>query len=264
MPRWWAGRTYSSAISIDETQLHQRVVTLSVSVQVPLYFMRILGFSNSTVTANGQATRRDSNIVLVLDRSNSMNNSGNCSALVADAQIFVNNFVDGRDQLGLVTFQTGANVDYTPKLTFKSSNPSLNTTLGSLVCGGDTSTAQGLYLGYQQLKALNQPGALNVIVLFTDGQPNAIVANFAIKKQTDTRYDSNNTSQQVSTPASGCTGSGPLMGVISDASTENATSVSDLNATGYTVAVLSSAGVPISNGGKSDDDFGVRLCLPEL
>ena len=31
---------------------------------------------------------------------------------------------------------------------------------------------------YKELQAANQPGALNVIVLFTDGQPNGITANF--------------------------------------------------------------------------------------
>jgi Mg-chelatase subunit ChlD len=235
-------------ITVDESVAHQRIVTVNVAVTVPMYFMPILGFNNQTVAATGQATRRDANVMLVLDRSNSMNNSsGSCGVLVASAQNFVNQFVDGRDRLGLVTYQTGANVDYAPTLYFKSASPSLNSTLGTLACAGDTSTAQGLYLGYDQIKnTINQPGALNVILLFTDGQPNALVANFVVKSAVDNRYDSNNTSSVVSTPKSGCVAS-TLTGVISDASTETATDVNSLNATGYTVAVLSSAGVSISN-----------------
>lgn len=237
-------------ITIDESVAHVRKVTVTVAINIPLFFMPMLGFNHQTVAATGQATRRDANVMLVLDRSNSMNSSsGSCGVLIASAQNFVNNFVDGRDQLGLVTFQTGANVDFAPTLHFKSSSPNLSTTLGTLVCGGDTSTAQGLYLGYQQIKTvINQPGALNVIVLFTDGEPNGLVANFAIKSASDNRYDSTSTSSVVSTPASNCSGSGPLTGVIADGSAETASDVTGLNSTGYTVAVLSAAGVPITNG----------------
>jgi hypothetical protein len=67
------GQDISRSINIDETELHKRIVTVTISVVVPLYFMRILGFQNSTVSATGQATRRDANIMVVLDHSSSMN-----------------------------------------------------------------------------------------------------------------------------------------------------------------------------------------------
>ncbi len=241
------GQDISNSILITEPMLHKRVVTVTVSVTLPTYFMRIVGFTSSTVSASGQATRRDSNIMLVLDRSNSMNQNGSCTALVNSALNFVNQFVEGRDQLGLVTYQTGANVDFAPSLTFKAG---LTAKLNSLQCAGDTSTAQGLSLAYDQIvNTIKQPGALNVIVLFTDGQPNAIVAQFVIKRKADTRYDAVNTSQLVPTPASSCKVTKPdtLTGVLSDASAETATNETGLNATGYTAAVLSSAGVPISS-----------------
>jgi Flp pilus assembly protein TadG len=235
-------------ITINETVVHKRIVNVNASVTLPTFFMRIIGVNSSTVSASGQATRRDANVMLVLDRSNSMNQNGSCAALVSVAQNFVSQFVDGRDQLGLVTFQTGANLDYAPTLTFKSGSPSLNSVLATLQCAGDTSTAQGMYLAYNQIKTvINEPGALNVILLFTDGEPNGLVANFNIKTKTDTRYDATNTSSLVSTPPSGCNASDSLSGVISDGSAETASTVTALNQTGYTVAVLSSAGVPISN-----------------
>jgi Flp pilus assembly protein TadG len=235
-------------ITIDESVLHKRIVTVTASVTVPLFFMRILGFSSSPAAASGQATRRDANVMLVLDRSNSMNRNGSCAALIASAQNFANQFVEGRDQLGLVTFQTGADVDFQPQLTFKSASPNLTQVLGTLQCAGDTSTAQGLYLGFDQIKnTIKQPGALNVIVLFTDGEPNGLVAKFKIKNYGDTRYDATSTSSQVWTPASGCTGSNPLTGVIADGSAETAADITGLNQTGYTVAVLDATGVPISD-----------------
>jgi Mg-chelatase subunit ChlD len=234
-------------ISIDETVLHKRIVTVTASVIVPLFFMRILGLNSSTAAATGQATRRDANVMLVLDRSNSMNLNGSCAALIVSAQNFVNQFVDGRDRLGLVTYQTGAKVDYAPTLNFKSANPSLTSVLGTLVCGGDTNTEQGLRMAYDQiLNVINQPGALNVILLFTDGQPNTLVANFPIKTSTDNRYSATNTSQIVSTGASSCTGSGTLLGAIADGSAETATDIYGLNQTGDTYAVFSAPSVSIT------------------
>ena len=47
-----------------------------------------------------------------------------------------------------------------------------------MAIASNTGTADGLMLAYKELKAANQPGALNAIVLFTDGQPNGITANF--------------------------------------------------------------------------------------
>lgn len=232
-------------VTIAQTGLHTRTVTVQATATVPLYFMPILGFRTATFAANGQATRRDANIMLVLDRSNSMNNTNSCAPMVASAQNFVNQFVDGRDQLGLITFQTGANLDYAPTLYFKSGTPSLSSVLGNLLCAGDTSSAQALSMAYNEITtAINQPGALNVILFFTDGQPNGVVATFPIKTQVDTRYDPQNTSNQVSEPASGCNSADVLAGVIADGSSEPGL---PLNATGYTVAVLSSAGVPISS-----------------
>ena len=148
-------------------------VTVQATVTVPLYFLRLIGFSSTNLSDTGQSTRRSANVMLVLDRSYSMQEAGVCSTLVASAENFVNDFVDGRDTLGLVTFQSTANNDYALNTYFKSSSPSLNTTLSGLVCTGYTTTAEALNLAYTKLQALNQPSALNVILLFTDGQPDS-------------------------------------------------------------------------------------------
>ncbi len=238
----------TATITVNETVAHVRTVNVTASANFPTFFMPILAYPNQLVSATGQATRRDANVMLVLDRSNSMNNAaGSCGVLVASAQNFVNQFVDGRDRLGLVTFQTGAYVDYAPTLYFKSGNPSLNTTLGNLVCGGDTSTAQGLNMGYQQIvTGINQPGALNVILLFTDGQPNTLVAQFPIKTSADNRYGVSNTSQITSVSKSSCQTTQPLTGAIADGTVETASSITDLNSTGDTYAIFNNPSVAIT------------------
>lgn len=261
-------------VTLTNTTTNVWTATVTAYVTVPLYFMRILNHQTATLSDVGQATRRDANIMMVLDRSNSMNTSPSsaCQSMVAAAQGFLSIFVPTHDDVGLITFQTGANLDYSPTVNFNLANPpsssvSLNATLGTLVCAGDTSSAQGISMAYygsgsplaggiQQMRAA-RPQALNVILFFTDGEPNGINATYPIKALSDQRYGTgwtgstpppdqsyNNT---YSDGASGCNSSDVLSGVIADGSQETATSNAGLNATGYTVAVLSAAGVPITN-----------------
>lgn len=69
-----------------------------------------------------------------------------------------------------------ANVDYKSTLNFDSQSPNLNDTLSLLKCGGNTGSAAALTLAHQQIKSVAEPGALNVIVFFTDGVPNGYSA----------------------------------------------------------------------------------------
>jgi hypothetical protein len=174
------------------------------------------------VAAHGQASRRDVNIMLVLDRSSSMQGAP-CAQMIQQARNFVAQFTEGRDRLGLVTFMAGSNVDYAPTVNFKSQTPSLDTKLSGLKCGGNTGSAQALWTAYQQLQTANLPGALNLMVFFTDGRPNGITADFIglnpasifpIKTQTDTRYDWQNPTNPVSVGPSGCLTGLATSGVI--------------------------------------------------
>ncbi len=231
------------SITIAAGNLNTLVATVNASVSVPLYFLRIVGFKTATLAATGTATRRVTNVVLVIDRSYSMQEAGACGTMIASAQNFVNDFVDGRDTLGLITFQATANLDFAPTLYFKSSTPNLTSVLGTAVCTGYTTTASALNLAYQEIKAINEPLALNVIVLFTDGNADSFVATFPstnIKSVVDTRYDwLNNPANQVSTPVSSCNPSDTLTGVILDVD-------GSPDPTGYTSGLYSTASEPIN------------------
>jgi Flp pilus assembly protein TadG len=228
----------------DTSRAHIRTVTVNATTIVPLLFMPILHVNTGTVAATGTASRRDVNIILLLDRSSSMNNSsGACSALIASAQSFVARFTNGRDSLGLVTFSSIANIDFQPSDQFKTVSPNLTTVLSTLKCSGYTSTAEGLHTAHQLIKGLGSAsaGALNVILLFTDGSPSSITADFPIKTQADTRYgigtNSSNsyTNPNTAVPASTCASSlSSVTGLLTDASSENATSVAGLHPTGRT------------------------------
>ena len=112
--------------------------------------------------------------MFVIDRSQSLSDEGNCGILQTDAEQFVNSFVEGQDQVGMVTFGTSYNYDFTFNTTFKTA---LNTQLSNLVCAGFTNAAAGFSYGFKKLAALPSTStlnALNVIVFFTDGEPNTM------------------------------------------------------------------------------------------
>jgi hypothetical protein len=167
---------------VAESAYRTRTVRADAQVNAPTYFMRILGIGSTTLTASGMASRRDVNLVLVLDRSSSM--SAVMSAMKAAAIGFVDKFSEGRDNVGLIVFG-GSSVQAFPNPSpsgpvsnFKSATPSVGTLIGQMVNGGNTGTAQALWLAYQELVKRNEAGALNLIVFFTDGLPNGLVAEF--------------------------------------------------------------------------------------
>jgi Flp pilus assembly protein TadG len=199
-------------------------VTTTGSAFANTYFMRYFGLNGVTVTASGKASRRDVNVMLVLDRSYSMVMSSSCEPMKTAAQNFVDRFVEGRDKVGLITFGSTKYIAFPPANNFKSAGPpNVRTLIGQIACGGTTSIAAAYWTAYQQLvTTLNQPGALNVIVLFTDGQPNGVTAQYP-KKATST-----------------CSIAGPITGVISHYT-------SPVQSTGTTIGVLQTDAISMSN-----------------
>lgn len=156
------------------------IVNVAATIQAPAYFMRVAGVNSVTITVVGQANRRDVNIILVLDRSGSLYESGSCGAVQAAASQFVNSFVNGRDRLGLVTFGTDYRVDFPPAMNFATAGPpNLVTDIGQLYCYGYTNAAAAYWAAYQQLVSIGDQGALNVLLFFTDGMPNTVTFGIA-------------------------------------------------------------------------------------
>ena len=151
-------------------------VQVTASVSAPTYFMNIFNVSRINVAASGTASRRGLVLMLVLDTSSSMNTATTptaCQAMVTAAQNFITLF-SPFDQIGLVTFDNTAHLLDAPT----TSRTQVNTDIGNITCGANTNTISALDVAYQQIKAANLPLALNTIVLFTDGSPNAITAKF--------------------------------------------------------------------------------------
>ena len=184
----WATRNQTVTVTIAETGYRTRTVQVNAFFDAPQYFMRMLGFDSTRVRGEGTASRRDVNLMLVLDRSGSMNTGGACDTMKAAATNFLNMFSEGRDRIGLITFGGTYYINFAPSQTFKTGSPSALTRIAQISCNGATATGTAVWKAYSKLQEINEPGALNLIVLFTDGYANTVTASFPIRTRTDTRY----------------------------------------------------------------------------
>ncbi len=139
--------------------------------------------------------------------------------------------------------------------------PRLSSVLGNIVCTGATSSAQALNVAYQSIKSTGLAGGLNVIVFFTDGQPNEVVYNnWPIKTQTDTRYDPVNWPATISMGPSGCNSGDVLSGgftILLQTGTApgNTGYTGGLYNTSSQVAISSSPGIVTNSGCKNSSIY---------
>jgi Flp pilus assembly protein TadG len=197
-----------AAYNLDKTDVHYtpgitKRIDINASANIPLLFMRILGKTTATISAAGSATRSDSRVVFVLDRSPSMN--AVLATVKSQAQGFVNGFTSSADELGLVVLDSSSFVAYPP------SNPNWDSTItatsrggpsaafadphdannminqiGAITTssGGYTGTSDAISVAYMELQKTHlrdeaaDPGGkdyrLNSIVLLTDGLPQSV------------------------------------------------------------------------------------------
>lgn len=170
-------------------QLNTLNVTTTASTNAPTYFMRWLGYTNVPLNVSGTASRRDVNLIMVIDQSGSMctpvnggpctkaDTASACSKMINAAESFVDRFSNNRDTLGLVVFNAGSQELFTAAQNF---NPGMKAAIDGITCGGWTGTTAAVNKAYTRLQSLNQPGKLNAIILFTDGLANNTVANFPV------------------------------------------------------------------------------------
>ena len=161
-------------------------VTVTASAVMHVNFMRLLGFSDFSISAMGQSIRRDLDIILVLDTSGSLTTpSGTFPALKAAAVNFVNKFNAGSngDRVGVVSFASGAVVDVP---IIKDGTRGFNRTqvinaINALNVSGSTASAEGLRLALNDINGVPavHRSSLRMIVFFSDGAPNDVPAIFS-------------------------------------------------------------------------------------
>lgn len=184
----------------DPNNASLRNVTVTASTSVPTWFMKFFNVTATNVSATGNASRRDVVMMMVMDRSGSMNNNNGCANMRAAAKIFTGQFAAGRDRIGMVEFGDTAWVDSDPTTDFQTvlgysnTSGSANGLIDNINCNDNTGTAQALSLGYNELYKANFPGAYNIVMFFTDGIPNSLTLNYQnVMLSTSACRDSTNT-----------------------------------------------------------------------
>lgn len=173
---------------VSESGFRRRTVTVTGQAMAPTYFMRVFGYTRTPVRATGTATRRDVNIIMVMDRSGSMNTSGSCTPMKDAAKDFVSLFANGRDRIGIVTYSTSYYNAFPHTMDFMSTSPNINTVIDNVTCTGGTNSPTAISEAYNHIVGIDEPGVMNIILFFTDGLPSAATANWPVKKKEDTRY----------------------------------------------------------------------------
>lgn len=191
-------------INIAQTTLNTLTVTASATGNANLYFMRLLGNTAQLTSSEGRASRRDVNIILVLDRSGSMGGAP-CAAMINSSKTFANMFINGRDRMGMISYGASVFRAYPPTTDFKNPSSSILSAIDLVTCTGWTNTPTAYWNAYQELVAINQPLALNMIVLFTDGVPTSVTARYPIRTVADVRYGSWQNNLCAGGPSGECT-----------------------------------------------------------
>ena len=192
----WGITNIDRRITVTEDDAtHVRIVHAIASATAPLYFLRILNRATVTVGSVAESRRRDVNVMLVLDRSGSMVQGNAIASMRSAAQTFVSQFASGRDRVGLVAFGGTYITAFPPGTDFKTASPNVSSLISQMAAGGSTGTAQALWAAYRALLARPQPGAMNVILLFTDGNPTAFTADFNALLSTGSSCSSRSTSK---------------------------------------------------------------------
>jgi Flp pilus assembly protein TadG len=208
--------TTNNVIVVDSpSNANLRQVTVTASTSVPTWFMKYLGFNATNLTVTGQASRKDVVAMLVLDRSGSMcavngvagsqpcdksNTTSACAAMITAAKNFTGAFAEGRDQIGMLTFSDGfyletkPTIDFQTLLGYSNASGAANGTIDNITCGGGTGTAAAVSLAYNELYKIAEPGAMNIVMLETDGLPNTLVYNYYATPGTTSTLGLNTTS----------------------------------------------------------------------
>jgi hypothetical protein len=184
-PTHYFGSTLASFSAVPASSTSGKTITVNATATVPMLLMRVLGITQSTVGAKAVSNVRFISMMIVVDRSGSVTGEGAAGIIQSALSTFVANsttsyMVDGTDTVGMVSFGSTWKLDYSPTTHFQTNTPSIGTAISNIPfdANSSTNTTEGLYQAWYQLYQMNLPGALNVIVLLTDGRPSSFSANW--------------------------------------------------------------------------------------
>jgi Flp pilus assembly protein TadG len=163
-------------------------ITVSATVVVPTYFLKIRDMNSFTASSTSEAIKRDVDMILILDCSGSLgpptSTADTFPKLKTAAVNFINNFNDGPggDRIGLVTFASGAvtDVPINKDSTRGFDKTQVTNAINALTVGGSTDSEEAMRRALVELDAVpaGVRSSLRVIVFFSDGAPNTVSGNY--------------------------------------------------------------------------------------
>jgi Flp pilus assembly protein TadG len=170
----------SYGIQFGSNARGEQTVSMFARRPVPTLLMRVLGFKSVGVRSVAVAAVKPVDLVLVLDQSGSLRQE-DCSnaapgvtawtCLVDASKSFVDQFHNGIDQMGLVSFQLRAGHRFHLSHGFKAP---IKNDIDDMKPVGDTNAGDGLRLALEQLQSeAVRDHTVKVVVFFTDGRPTA-------------------------------------------------------------------------------------------
>ncbi len=164
----------SAAISLEfgTNEFDEQTVSVTASQDTPTLLMRLIGEEKMEVSSRAVAAVPPVDLILVLDHSGSLGQAGAWNDLQDAAIEFIQNFDDGIDQIGLVSFNIMAANDFELGQPFTANAISVVNSLTSI---GWTNTGEALRLAHEQITtgANLRDRSAKVVVFFTDGRPTA-------------------------------------------------------------------------------------------
>jgi len=135
------------------------------------------------------ATKRHTNVMLVVDTSGSM--AGAKISNVREAlKTFVDQIQNDQERVGMVLFASSP-YNVVPPLELGTNRSQLYSTIGSIQAGGNTALLDAVRVAYDRLQALHDRERINAIVAMTDGLENN--SNITLNRLTAYMRDSNKT-----------------------------------------------------------------------
>lgn len=191
------GGPSSLDVSFGLNEFGEQTVQVIAMEQFPTTLMRVLGIDSMTVRAGAVAAVPPVDLVLVLDQSGSLGEAGAWDDLQDAAKVFVDNFDDDIDQLGLISFQLRATERFPLTGGFKAT---IRNEIDQMSSFGYTNPGEGLRLAHGQITGPEvQQRSAKVVVFFTDGRPTAfrgyidgqdrIISLPRVKSRIDGYYD---------------------------------------------------------------------------
>jgi Mg-chelatase subunit ChlD len=155
-----------------------KTISITARRTIPLFFTRLMGMNSVTIAATATAQCGNRDIMLVFDRSGSMDDdtkdiknpqpitTAKDAACYLIDQIAANNMAV--DRIGLVSYSDNATLSRVLDRQFSQ----MKTTINAYVADGNTNIGDGIYKAMNHLNSNSPSNTKKTIILFSDGMAN--------------------------------------------------------------------------------------------